>query len=1752
MSSTPDTIDSAVADGGSYELLKQRLATQGETLLSQVDTLNTARQNEFGRSELKLLSRTRARTENNCVARDLVRVGEYLLFGYNVFIGLKKETAVADVFSLYKRIETADGIELETVPLSNSFLADPRFEADFRELYAYYKQASLTQLKVVNDKLLAAFKIGEKLSDVRVFRWNLNPQGQATYQDNRGERDLIAPPSHDFEWVVTGREHHVNGRHPHVNVLDTIFVETIGGDLTVKIEDNTETGLGIYSEPVEDKNQSLNDAEVAYAQLGSLILLRIKPYRETQNRYLVYNARTQTVTRIDAIGQACVQLPEDHGIIFPGGCYLQSGEVKLFGDESAGMLFKRMIRSPNGEDVLYIFYEPVAGKRGLFAYNLINKTLQNPIYSHGYARFDNGEILLFQVESDEATRLHPMQWWATPFCSDEFQANAGTRHTPLGKIGNNELVRGISELIGIGRAVKDQVPVRRHYEDLLKSGERLLNGYFWLDDECVGGLGALIRNLTALARQTLDEFDKVESIRQQARRILETTETQQRALLTDIASQRWQNPQQFVQCLNRLREQRGRTMALKEQRYINLQRLAELDTQLVAEHDRLSQQTVQFLSTDHAFEPYQKGLGEITLKIGQVPSVAALEPLLAELEQTSQGLDLLTELLGSLNVGDATIRTRILDAIAAIYGRVNQLRAEARLKRTELGSHEAAAEFGAQFKLFGQSVSNAMEWADTPEKCDEALTRLLTQLEELEGRFGEQDVFLADILSKREAVYEALAARRQSLLETRQRRAQALTQAAERILSGIPKRAARFTTAEELHSYFAGDALITKLQGLAEELRQLGDNVRADDLQSQLKAARDTSLRVLRDQGELFEGDNLIRLGKHIFSVTTQALDLTLLAKEDGLYYHLTGTDYQQAVSHPDLNQQRAFWNQALASENEMVYRAEYLAYTLLITAQTGQEGLSLETLRNAGSDAATLLPLVQNFATPRYAEGYQKGIHDHDATQILLNVLPMWHEAGLLRFAPTARALAILWWQRQWETTRPVWLARGRSAGLLAQQLGQQSSQSALAADMALELQKFCKDNALVFDEKDCAQAGHYLSQELAASRLSFVASGAALDLRDTLNKYLDRQSLSSEWQNNLQSLPLAASCSLIADALDGLLQRENKPEWRPFIAEAVAWCLSDLVPQRLNARLQVTVENLLGEHPRVQQRQLVLNLNDFLNRLQHHHQQVVPQFTQHQQARAAVIEAEKKRLRLGQFQAKPLTSFVRNQLINDVYLPLIGNNLAKQIGSAGDNSRSDRMGLLLLISPPGYGKTTLMEYIADRLGLIFVRVNGPSLGHDITSLDPAQASNSAARQELEKLNLGLMMGNNVMLYLDDIQHTHPELLQKFISLADGTRRVDAVWDGQPRTVDLRGKRFCVVMAGNPYTESGEVFKIPDMLANRADIYNLGDVLNGKQDVFAQSYLENCITSHPALAPLSHRDPADILKFFRLAAGENIPLTDFAHTYSTAEAQEVVEILKRLFQVRDVLLKVNAAYIASAAQADDYRTEPPFKLQGSYRNMTKLTEKVNALMSEADMTRLLQDHYQGEAQTLTSGAEENLLKLAQLIGHPTAEQQARWVAIQRDYQHLKRMGGSETDGASKVANQISHIVSALDKLQSHISDVSAISQLGQDWKNGIEQLTLTLAQQKQPAIQVAPSAVQLQLPQNEALAETLSAMAKTFETAYVPVVAAMQHKIRLDHDIWDRVQLIDEQLRRLSEAIKRSSTPTSTTTKARHDSAKP
>src|SRR5690606_12883217 len=156
--------------------------------------------------------------------------------------------------------------------------------------------------------------------------------------------DYTLPPQHDFEWRVATREHQVQGEYPHISILDRVFVETTGGDLTIKIENNTASGEGIYAEPVDEADQTLDDADFHYAEVGPLILLKIRPYREERWRYLVFSSRSHEAVRIDAIGWACVSLPEDHGIIFPGGYFLQDGQHKVFDGDFTDFEFVKSIR----------------------------------------------------------------------------------------------------------------------------------------------------------------------------------------------------------------------------------------------------------------------------------------------------------------------------------------------------------------------------------------------------------------------------------------------------------------------------------------------------------------------------------------------------------------------------------------------------------------------------------------------------------------------------------------------------------------------------------------------------------------------------------------------------------------------------------------------------------------------------------------------------------------------------------------------------------------------------------------------------------------------------------------------------------------------------------------------------------------------------------------------------------------------------------------------------------------------------------------------------------------------------------------------------------------------------------------------------------------------------------------------------------------------------------------------------------------
>jgi MoxR-like ATPase len=1625
--------EQAVAEGGAYEVIRQRLNTQQQSLETFINELNHKRQQEFGSTEMKVLGRMRLRTENNCQAQDLVLVGEYVLFAYNVHIGLRKETRIEDVLALYTLVEQNGEYDLRSVAIKDSFLADHRFQSDFQELYAYYKDTSLSQLVFKHNKLIASFQIGEKLSDVRVFRWEVSDDGQRVdYIDNRGERDLRLPASHDFEWVQCHRDDVVDGRNPHINILDTLFVDASRGDITIKVEDNTNVGLGIYSEPVQEKNQALDDAEFYYADLQQLILLKIKPYREEHYRYLIYNRNNQQVQRMDAIGDACVQLPEDHGIIFPGGYYLTTGEMKTFEGNLEHLVYKRAMRSPNGEDVLYIFYQPESNVIVMYGYNLIEKSLQNPLIGHGYGFYDDGRMIIFYAD-DEPKRVHPLQIWQTPYCSEVHASRQTVAHSFYGNIGNAELVRGISELYSISRSMRSTDVSSEHYHRLSQACSKIFDSYYWLDSPELKGIATLLREVASTAELVLDEYEKVESIRAQSRKALQEAEAKQREMIRQITPDSWHAPQAFVDGLFSIRQHRGHLMTIKSYRYMDVAKINQLDADIAAVELDLNQKTVAFLASEGALSSYDKVLDRVASERLTCKTHAELKPHVEALQQLAAALDLIAEMMASLKVDDATVQTRIVDAISELYSRLNQQKAELEHQRKSVGSAEAAAQFSARLKLLNQSMNNALGMAKTPASSDEQFSRLLVQLEELEAEFSDYDDFIADVIKKRETIFDAFEAHKQRLIDAQQRKAQSLADAGTRILQSVQRRVKRFTTQEELNTFFSGDSLIRKVSDTIETLRSLDDSVKAEDLDAQFKAIREQSIRSLRDKSDLYEsGGQLIKLGpRHKFSVNTQDLDLTILPKGDALFIRLTGTDYCEVLDDDALNAKRAYWSMELPSESAQLCRAEYLAYSILQAAKRQQQGLDWQGLAQAATDAKSMLALVAAFAAPRYKEGYEKGIHDHDASLMLQKIVPVYETAGSFKYAPAARGLAAIYWANKYNGAQQQrWPQRARNAAQMMQVFADSKAQTILSLEIADDLRAFVAEHQLPADERVLTRASEYLSDELAQERVAFATTKYARYLCDAFVTHLKTHNIWRDYETALDAMKgqVGKRWALAESWLTAFVQSQHKPQYSSFIAEAIGILNAEQRIDRVDREcdVQLTIEGLLARHHKIENRQLTIQLDQFLDDNRHHIEQVIPAYEDYLQARQRMMIERREALGLESFKAKPLASFVRNRLINEVYLPLIGDNLAKQIGTVGDKKRSDLMGLLLMISPPGYGKTTLMEYVADRLGLIFMKINCPVIGHTITAVDPQQADNSAARQELEKLNLALEMGNNVMLYLDDIQHTNSEFLQKFISLSDGTRRIEGVWKKRPKTYDMRGKKFCVVMAGNPYTESGEAFQIPDMLANRADIYNLGDVLSGKEAVFELSYIENALTSNPVLAPLATRDMADVYRFLEMVDGANIASTDLSHPYSSAEIKEIVDVLRKMKVIQGIVWKVNQAYIAASAQDDKYRTEPTFKLQGSYRNMNKMAEKISAIMSDDELMHLVDDHYQGEAQLLTTGTEANLLKLAEIRARMNAQQQQRWTQIKADFMRNKAMGGDDADVGSKIVVQLNDLVAGI------------------------------------------------------------------------------------------------------------------------------
>ena len=627
--------------GSNYQIIRKRLSESVTELSGGINTLNEQRKEVFGSYEMELLNTERVSTTSNTVAWDLFALdAKHFLFGFNVEFGLKAEILVSDVFNCYAY---NDGVFVEK---EFDFFNNATFLDDFANLYKFYKSTKFVKFHKIGIHLYMVFRVGKNVDDVKCFKWLIN-EGNLEYVDARSDHEYKFEAQHDFTWKKTSREQHRSGKHGHVSLDDLVYVETIGGDLTIKVEDNTSTGKGIYAEPVENQDQTLDDADIYYANLGNLILIKIRPYQEEQFRYFIFNVKVQEVRRVDAIKDTCVLLPEDQGVIFSTGYYLQTGEYKLFDNDMKGMNFLKKIPSANGEDYLYTFYEKETGTYLLVIYNMIEQEIQTPLFCHGYALFESGQLFLFKSDATPK-KNHAFQIWKTPFISEDIEhAKSNSNGSFLAKIGNKDIVRAMAEIKEVIALADKEDNYEGLYVDIYKGSNDVLDAYHWLSHPEGNGLNDLVTSVRDVSKSAIDEFEKVVRQKNTAKKSIEDVRTKFETIQTTFKRTSERTLTVYIATLSEIRQLKGSIVALAEIPLIDEKQVEILKEEVEEYAQSLSNHTIEFLSNDKALIDYEKRIEDHQNEVKTLNKAVDCNSLEEEVSTTSIQLETLIDIVSN-------------------------------------------------------------------------------------------------------------------------------------------------------------------------------------------------------------------------------------------------------------------------------------------------------------------------------------------------------------------------------------------------------------------------------------------------------------------------------------------------------------------------------------------------------------------------------------------------------------------------------------------------------------------------------------------------------------------------------------------------------------------------------------------------------------------------------------------------------------------------------------------------------------------------------------------------------------------------------------------------------------------------------------------------------------------------------------------------------------------------------------------------
>ena len=161
---------------------------------------------------------------------------------------------------------------------------------------------------------------------------------------------------------------------------------------------------------------------------------------------------------------------------------------------------------------------------------------------------------------------------------------------------------GISDIYSVRKEIAAPEVSLARYERLIDTTRVMFERHLWINSPQLASMNDVLRGVVATGDAVIDEYEKVESIRQASGRAMSEVSTQHTALLKRVRTSDWDSIDDYVSALEELGKVRGQLMSTRELRYVDTDAIDAMTTSVNETQAEVSQRTAGFIATDAALQ----------------------------------------------------------------------------------------------------------------------------------------------------------------------------------------------------------------------------------------------------------------------------------------------------------------------------------------------------------------------------------------------------------------------------------------------------------------------------------------------------------------------------------------------------------------------------------------------------------------------------------------------------------------------------------------------------------------------------------------------------------------------------------------------------------------------------------------------------------------------------------------------------------------------------------------------------------------------------------------------------------------------------------------------------------------------------------------------------------------------------------------------------------------------------------------------